>query len=85
MKSATIRVLYFAQLRDSSGRDEELLPLRVAGVTTPADCFSELALRYGFPLARKVVRAAVNGRYTTWDHPLEDGDELAFIPPVAGG
>jgi len=28
---------------------------------------------------------AVNESYATADEPLQDGDELAFIPPVAGG
>jgi molybdopterin converting factor small subunit len=27
----------------------------------------------------------VNLEYTTWDHALQDGDEVAFIPPVSGG
>ena len=28
---------------------------------------------------------AINETYATADTPLRDGDELAFIPPVAGG
>ena len=28
---------------------------------------------------------AVNREYAHHDHPLKDGDEVAFIPPVSGG
>jgi molybdopterin converting factor small subunit len=27
----------------------------------------------------------VNRRYAPFDTPLEDGDEVVFIPPVSGG
>ena len=29
--------------------------------------------------------AAVNQEYADHDHPLAEGDEVAFIPPVSGG
>ena len=35
--------------------------------------------------AEGVVRFARNGTYVQTDEPLADGDELAVIPPVAGG
>lgn len=35
--------------------------------------------------AAGVVRFARNGRYVDTDEPLAEGDELAVIPPVAGG
>ena len=28
---------------------------------------------------------SVNAEYVPADHPLADGDEVAFIPPVSGG
>jgi len=31
------------------------------------------------------IVVAVNQEYVTHDHPLRDGDEAAFIPPVSGG
>lgn len=35
--------------------------------------------------ARPALRFARNGQYTAPDAPLSDGDQLAVIPPVAGG
>lgn len=31
------------------------------------------------------VLMAVNLEYVDADHPVEDGDEVAFFPPVTGG
>lgn len=31
------------------------------------------------------MAVAVNREYVKHDHPLHDGDEVAFIPPVSGG
>ncbi|HXG37433.1 MAG TPA: MoaD/ThiS family protein, partial [Bacteroidota bacterium] len=31
------------------------------------------------------LRLAVNLEYVNSDHPLQDGDEVAVIPPVSGG
>jgi molybdopterin converting factor small subunit len=34
---------------------------------------------------RASLAAAVNRRYAPFDTALQDGDEVAFIPPVSGG
>jgi molybdopterin converting factor subunit 1 len=34
---------------------------------------------------RALIRMAVNGSYVDDDHPVSAGDEVALIPPVAGG
>jgi molybdopterin synthase catalytic subunit/molybdopterin converting factor small subunit len=34
---------------------------------------------------RPFVRPARNGAYAAWEAPLEDGDQVAFLPPVSGG
>jgi molybdopterin synthase catalytic subunit len=34
---------------------------------------------------RPYVRAARNGTYAAWDEPVDEGDVVAFLPPVSGG
>lgn len=77
-----VRVVYFAMLRESTGAASETV--RTASLT-PRDLYEELRKRYGWKLPAGVVRAAVNGAYAPMNTPLQEGDELAFIPPVAGG
>lgn len=46
-----------------------------------------LLRRPGTPLERLPARPAIaiNQSYASLDTPLNDGDELALLPPVAGG
>lgn len=79
-----IRVLYFAVFRERLGRAEEVLDLP-AGATA-AQAIAELA-RLHAPIAtlKTKFRVAVNQEFSDDDQVLADGDELALIPPVAGG
>ena len=36
-------------------------------------------------VGHKAVRVAVNDEFADWNQTLREGDELVFIPPVAGG
>jgi molybdopterin synthase sulfur carrier subunit len=85
---STVRVLYFAWLRDRIGCAEEtvVLPDDVADI---AGLVSHLRARGGgyesvFSLGR-VVRTAVNQRFASPETPVGDGAEIAFFPPVTGG
>ena len=31
------------------------------------------------------LRVAVNDEMVGWDHPLTNGDQIAFLPPMSGG
>jgi molybdopterin converting factor small subunit len=31
------------------------------------------------------VKVAINDEFADWQHKLQDGDTVVFIPPVAGG
>jgi molybdopterin-guanine dinucleotide biosynthesis protein A len=78
----TVSVLYFAKLRESRGLDEE----KVATLAcTPAGLYEELRFRHRLPLQIDSLRAARNGDFCAWDELISDGDEIVFIPPVAGG
>ncbi len=75
-----VDVKYFALFRERAGCDGERLDTSAA---TVGDLYLELAPRLG--LAPSMVRAAVNGEFVDDAHPLAEGDEVVFVPPVAGG
>lgn len=72
----TVRVRLFAGLRERAGWSQrEIDAATVADVWRALDLGDEPAgLLY-----------AVNKEYATPDRALEDGDEIALIPPVSGG
>jgi molybdopterin converting factor subunit 1 len=78
----TLRIRYFAILREQRGLAEEKLATTAA---TAADLYAELRGRHGFGLEAKSLRAAINEEFVAWTAALRDGDSVAFIPPVAGG
>ena len=77
-----ITIEYFAILREQRGVSREKLQTDAA---TPADLYQALRAQHGFTLPGDRVRAAVNGAFVESAEPLRDGDEVVFIPPVAGG
>ena len=79
-----IRLLYFAVLRDIAGRSEDALELPDG--TRAGDVWQRLRSEHA-ALCDYIQppMIAVNESYVNADEPLRDGDELAFIPPVAGG
>lgn len=81
----SVRVLYFAGLRDAVGCAEEELELS-AGLRTVDDLCEDLALRHAaYREARAQVRVAHNEVFASGGERLADGDVVALIPPVAGG
>lgn len=77
-----VSLRYFAVFKDQAGRAGEVLDTPCA---TPGELFSEVARAHGFRLRADQCRVALNGEFGSMDHPLRDGDEVVFIPPVAGG
>jgi molybdopterin synthase sulfur carrier subunit len=47
--------------------------------------YQQLTERYNFRLAQHKIAVAINHEITDWDTPIQQGDIVAFIPPVAGG
>lgn len=79
-----VRSLFFASYRDLAGAEERRVELpegaRVADLVARLRAGGDgLAALPGSPAV------AVNRRYAPLSSPLSDGDEVAFIPPVAGG
>jgi len=81
-ESRSLKVQYFAALREQRGLAEESLQ---SSAQTTAELYAELRARHRFTLEAPLVRAAVNGRMVAPSHPLAPGDSVVFLPPVAGG
>ena len=79
-----MKLLAFAGVRDVIGAAELALPL--AGPCTAAELLAEVCRRWpALEPWRGAIRVAVNGAYAEDEDPVRTGDEVALIPPVAGG
>lgn len=81
-KARTLRIQYYAILREQAGRSEETLDTTAA---TPAELYDELRRRHPFQLTSTQLKVALNSEFSDWHTPLRHGDTVVFIPPVAGG
>jgi molybdopterin synthase sulfur carrier subunit len=75
----SVTVKYFASIRESVGRGEEIVDLPQA--CSVGELWQRLTKR---PLPPRLL-VAVNQEYAGLDATLRDGDEVAFFPPVTGG
>ena len=80
-----VRSLFFASYREMAGADE--LAVELPAGARVADLVARLREPEGGGLAAlpPVPVVAVNMDYAPLSTELRDGDEVAFIPPVAGG
>jgi molybdopterin synthase catalytic subunit len=80
----TITVLYFAVLRERARRERDTVTL-APGSDVAAARAAIARLRPELAALLPRVQAAVNRAMADDARALADGDELALIPPVAGG
>ena len=78
----TLQVQYFALLREQAGRSAETVSSRARDAR---ELYEELRARHGLGLEPAQLRVAVNEDFADWSRPLDEGDSVAFLPPVAGG
>jgi len=79
-----IQTLFFASYRDLFGISR--MEVEVPDGSTVSDLVSDLRGRGGaFVGLPDAPAVAVNRSYSRQDTRLSAGDEVAFIPPVAGG
>lgn len=79
-----IRALFFASYRDIAGTDE--LEVELPAGSSAADLVVTLrGSGAGWSRLPETPAVAVNLDYAPLATPLTHGDEVAFIPPVAGG
>ena len=83
----TVRVVFFASIREDLGTDT--VELEVNAPVRVADVIAELVEAHSPDwlevLTAENIRIAVNQTMVVGDCELADGDELAFFPPVTGG
>jgi len=78
-----VKVLYFSQVKDKVGKNEE--EIEFEGKTLK-DLVDVLVNKY--PDIKDILKRsmfAVNESYETMDYNLQDNDMIAIIPPVSGG
>jgi molybdopterin synthase sulfur carrier subunit len=83
----SVKLLYFASLRESLGTaSEEInLPPQVADVAALRSHLSGRGEPWQLFTHNKNLRAAVNQDMADDGASVVDGDEIAFFPPVTGG
>lgn len=79
-----IKVLFFAQVRELVGQMQPKW-LDFPTVEALRQHMAAQSDRWALALEDGKLLAAVNQTLVSFDHPLTDGDEVAFFPPVTGG
>ena len=73
-----VHILYFASLREERNCSNETLQLE--------ESISLVALFYKiFNRVPVGIRFAINQSYVDGETNIQDGDEVAFLPPLGGG
>ncbi|MDM5125538.1 molybdopterin synthase sulfur carrier subunit [Aeromonas salmonicida] len=80
-----IKVLFFAQVRELVVCDELSLPCDYATAEALRSSLSERGDKWALALEAGKLLVAVNQTLVPLDTPINDGDEVAFFPPVTGG
>ena len=82
--AGTVHIRFFARYAELVGREEAALALPLPA--TVGDVVRRV--RHEFPGGAEIPErplAAVNLRHARLDAPVGDGDEVALLPPIAGG
>jgi len=77
-----IQIQYFAILREQRGVSEESI---TTTASNPRDLYTHLKEQHQFSLGIDALKVVINEEFSDWDSPLNQGDSIVFIPPVAGG
>ena len=78
-----IRVLLFALYRDLAGTEE--LEIEIRSGATAAELVDAVRKHPGLSILPPSPALAINQEYAPLATALNEGDEVALLPPVAGG
>ena len=81
-------IKYFSWIKEHVGKSEELieLPDHINNVNELINYLNELDKKYSLILEKKkLIKIAVNKKYSSFDTNISNNDEIAFFPPVTGG
>lgn len=80
---STVTVQLFASYAESFGGPTLEIPVEYG--STVADLLARLRLLPGASILPHSPRVAVNRKFAAFDQVVDPQDEVALIPPVAGG
>ncbi len=74
-----VTIRFFASIRERVGKSDTTLEL-----ANPAPISQVWQASTGVEMPAQTL-AAINSEYVSTDQLVQDGDEVAFFPPVTGG
>jgi len=77
-----VGVRYFALFREQAGCASETVNWPGG---TAAELFQVMAEEHPALQSQAAALVAINDEMCAWETKLEEGDEVLFFPPVAGG
>lgn len=80
-----ITVLFFAQTRELVGCDSMTLPAEFADIEALRQHFVAQGDKWALALESGKLLAALNQAIVPLSTAINEGDEVAFFPPVTGG
>jgi molybdopterin synthase sulfur carrier subunit len=80
-----IKVVFFAQVRELVGVGEVMLNESFSNVEAVRAHLAAQSPRWQLALERDQLLVAINHEIAELDSALNEGDEIAFFPPVTGG
>lgn len=79
----TVRILFFASLRERTG--QKSMDMEIEPGTRAEELLARLRRELPAMAAAGRISLAVNEEYCDPHLVLQEGDEVALIPPVSGG
>ncbi|ART79518.1 molybdopterin synthase sulfur carrier subunit [Oceanisphaera avium] len=81
----TIKVLFFAKIREQLGQSEITIAQQVATVEELRQHLVSQGEPWASALAKSQLLVGVNHQMVALNSAIQAGDEVAFFPPVTGG